>query len=165
MHLTHAACADARADLVGSESVPVRKRHMLGMDYGVLGNYRLTSGLPTIRESARDGSSRNATCDHFSRGFPLRQARIRTRQKCPKEISLNGLSEMMDSFLRSTDSISRDGSAVLKLKGSFKKVFLPARTRALLRALPASGLANHFVIFRKFRWGTHHLSDIEIGWF
>jgi hypothetical protein len=28
MHLTHAACADVPADLVGSESVPVGKRHM-----------------------------------------------------------------------------------------------------------------------------------------
>src|SRR5579864_533888 len=84
------------------------------------------------------------------RGFPLRQARIRTRQKCPKEISLNGLSEMMDSFLRSTDSISRDGSAVLKLEGSFKKVFVPARTRALLGTFPASGFADYFVVFRKF---------------
>jgi hypothetical protein len=84
------------------------------------------------------------------RGFPLRQARIRTRQKCPKEISLNGLSEMMDSFLRSTDSISRDRSAVLELKGSFKKVFVPARPRALLRAYPAGGFSDYFIVFRKF---------------
>ena len=141
------------------------KAPYVGMDYGVLGNYRLTSGLPAIRESARDWSSRNAACDHFSRGFPLRQARIRTRQKCPKEISLNGLSEMMDSFLRSTDSISRDRSAVLELKGSFKKVFVPARPRALLGTLSAGGLADYFVVFRKFRRRTNHLSDIEIGWF
>jgi len=40
------------------------------MDFDVLGNYRLTFGLPTIRESARDGSSRNAACDHFSEGIP-----------------------------------------------------------------------------------------------
>jgi hypothetical protein len=99
------------------------------------------------------------------RGFPLRQARIRTRQKCPKEISLNGPSEMNDSFLRSIDSISHDESAVSKMKETFKKVFVPARTRALLGALPAGGFANHFVIFRKFRWGTNHLSDIEIGRF